>query len=133
MGDTFACLVVDNPDPSSELHLLAAYGPTVPREQLAQIAGAFRDLRSMSDRGELAYPFSTREAVAVTRHLAAYPDDGVASALQNVLAFDHFNSELLATLQGVMEANGIILTALPNEGRAITAAVADPSPSEEGD
>jgi len=107
MGDAFACHVVDNPDVDSELALLAAYGPGVPQESLARICGAFSNLRGMSDRGELAYPFSTREAVAVTKHLAAYPEDGVAKALQNVLAFDHFDGALLLILQGVMDSNGI--------------------------
>jgi len=115
MGDAFATMVVDNPDRDSELSLLAAYGPTVPNEQLTQICGAFSDLRGMSDRGEIAYPFSTREAVAVTRHLAAYPEEGVAKALMNVLAFDHFNAELLDTLQGVMAGNGIEVALGPSQ------------------
>ena len=107
MGDVFASHVVHNPDRDSELALLAAYGPGVPQESLVRICGAFSDLRAMSDRGEINYPFSTREAVAVTKHLAAYPEDGVAKALQNVLAFDHYDGPLLTTLQGIMDSNGI--------------------------
>lgn len=125
MGDAFACHVVANPDVQSELALLSAYAPNVPQvplrapyprtlslthalqDMLTCICGAFSDLRSMSDRGELSYPFSTREAVAVARHLEAFPSDGITVALQNVLAFDVYDATLRQTLTEVLVANGI--------------------------
>ena len=61
----------------------------------------------MSDEGEIAYPFSTREAVAVARHLAAHPTDGVAVALSNVFAFDSFTPHVMTALQKVLDQHGV--------------------------
>lgn len=49
--------------------MLKKYGPTVPDGILAKLARAFSELRSMADSGLLAYPYSTREAVSIVRHL----------------------------------------------------------------
>eukprot|EP00966_Prymnesium_polylepis_P058129 1346222-Prymnesium_polylepis.1 len=32
---------------------------------------------NMTERGGLAYPYSTREAVAIVKHVAAFPQDGL--------------------------------------------------------
>ena len=38
--------------------------------------------------GLISYPFSTRELVAISRHLQAYPQDALMKAVANVVAFD---------------------------------------------
>ena len=93
-GDIFTSHVIDNPDVDSELVLLQAYAPNVDREILKRLCSAFRELRVLVDQGTLAYPYSTREAVGVAKHLEQFPQDGVAGALENVLAFDSFDTEL---------------------------------------
>jgi hypothetical protein len=54
-----------------------------------------------------AYPYSTREAVAVVKHLQLFPDDGVVNTLENVLAFDNFDPQLRKSLAQVFNKNGI--------------------------
>lgn len=61
--------VIDNPDPVSEAALVAAYAPSVSSKLVAQLTAAFADLRALNEEGLLAYPYSTREIVAVARHL----------------------------------------------------------------
>ena len=49
--------------------LLASYGPDVPGPLLAKLVHGFGELRTMADLGKLQYPYSTREVVAVVKHL----------------------------------------------------------------
>lgn len=93
-GDIFASHVIDNPDVDSELMLLQSYAPSVDRQVLEKLCAAFRELRTLVDQGVLAYPYSTREAVAVAKHLEKFPQDGVISVLENILAFDSFDDGL---------------------------------------
>ena len=106
-GDLFAAHVVDNPDMASERQLLAAYAPGVPAATLEALASAFADLRSQHESGSLAYPYSTREAVRVARHLDAYPEDGLGQALGDVLAFDAFEPRLQDALVRTFARHGI--------------------------
>ena len=48
---------------------MAAYAPSVSSKLVAQLTAAFADLRALNEEGLLAYPYSTREIVAVARHL----------------------------------------------------------------
>ena len=113
VGDVFAPHVVGNPDPASELALLSAYAPGVvaagDQEVLVRLVSAFAELRAMVEAGQLAYPYSTREAVAVARHLERYPRDGAVSALENVLACDSFDPQTRAALSGVFQSHGVPL------------------------
>ncbi|RHY40189.1 hypothetical protein DYB38_014298, partial [Aphanomyces astaci] len=43
-----------------------------------KLCAAFSELRSMVENGTMTYPYSTREAVAIAKHLEAFPEDGVA-------------------------------------------------------
>jgi hypothetical protein len=122
-GDAFAVHVLDNPDQASEVTLLAAYAPSLARGGggddggggallLGRIAGAFADLRELHGHtggggGSLSYPYSMREAVAVVKHLEAFPGDGVVDAIENVLAFDAFSPDTRRTVSGVFQAHGI--------------------------
>ena len=68
-----SCHVIDNVDRLSELELLRSYGPDVPDVLLAKLADAFAELRTLNEQGTLTYPYSTRELVAVVKHLQAWP------------------------------------------------------------
>ncbi len=85
---------IDNPDRVSELALLRAYAPSVSEDVLLRLCHAFADLRHLVEEGSIVYPYSTREAVAVAKHLERFPEDGVAAALENVLAFDSYDKNL---------------------------------------
>lgn len=69
LGDLFSCHAVDNPSKKSEVALLKQYGPKVPVEVIEKLVGVFGELRTMADRGLLAYPYSTREVVNIIKHL----------------------------------------------------------------
>ena len=90
-GDLFSTLVIENPDVASELQLLLASAPQVDKDVLSRLCEAFADLRKFHEEGSLAYPFSAREAVAVAKHLQAYPRFGMTEALENILGFDTLN------------------------------------------
>ena len=98
IGDVLSCHIIDNPDKESELQLLREYGPDVPEETLGKLADVFDQLRSANEEGLLAYPYSTRELVAIVKHLQAWPDDGLLYTLDNVLSFDKFDHELMDSL-----------------------------------
>lgn len=85
-GDVFSIHIVDNLDIQSEIQLLQAYGPGVDYGVISRIARAFGSLREAHEKGDINYPFSAREAVAVVRHVAAYPDDGVVAAIEDILS-----------------------------------------------
>ena len=79
-GDVFATHVIDSPDAAGEAALLASIAPRAPRAMLRRVAGLFAELRAHVAEGLLAYPYSTREAVSIARHLEAYPHDGLVGA-----------------------------------------------------
>ena len=91
VGDCFDVLVVPNPDLDSEMKLLQTFGPNVDPSTIRRIASSFDHLRSLADHGDLSYPYSTREAVAVVKHLNEFPEAGVIAAIHNVLDFDSFD------------------------------------------
>ncbi|RQM19071.1 hypothetical protein B5M09_012980, partial [Aphanomyces astaci] len=109
VGDIFATHVLDNPDPASELALLQSYAPNVSTDVLMKLCAAFSELRSMVEDGTMTYPYSTREAVAIAKHLEAFPEDGVAYTLENVLAFDGYDAALRQRLRDVFGRHGIPL------------------------
>ena len=107
IGDCFSTRVLSNPDLQSEINLLRAYGPSVDSSLLKSLAGSFAELRWLSDHGDVTYPYSTREAVAVVKHLEGFPDEGVVTALHNVLDFDSFDADVYGTLGQVFQRHGI--------------------------
>ena len=130
LGDAFATHVCSNPDATSERALLRAYAPRVEERLLDRVVAAFSDLRDLADTGDVAYPYSTREAVAVAKHLEAHPAEGVAAALANVLAFEAFDPALLGTLREVFSRHGIEVGQpdAPEGGEAAALAPAVPMP-----
>ncbi|KAE8883184.1 von Willebrand factor A domain-containing protein 8 [Phytophthora fragariae] len=111
IGDIFASHAIDNPDEESELSLLTAYAPNVPVDILRRLCRAFAELRELVENGTITYPYSTREAVAVAKHLEQFPNDGVASVLENVLAFDAYDRNMRTQLSEIFLRHGIPLSA----------------------
>lgn len=69
LGDLFSCHIIDNPRPESEIELLQQYGPDVNVDTIRKIVNAFGELRDLADKGLVSYPYSTREAVNIVKHL----------------------------------------------------------------
>eukprot|EP01045_Picozoa_sp_COSAG04_P000654 COSAG04_NODE_17_length_40288_cov_9.152728_10_plen_435_part_00 len=109
IGDVLSCHIIDNPDKESELQLLRSYGPDVPDAVLEKLADAFDELRRSNEEGLLAYPYSTRELVAIVKHLQAWPDDGLLYTLDNVLSFDKFDDELMQSLDEIFQSHDIAI------------------------
>ena len=82
---------------------MRAYGPSVDEAILVKIVQAFEALRDLVDQDHITYPYSTREAVAVVKHLEQFPEDGLVKTLENVLAFDSFDASLRSTLAQVFQ------------------------------
>ena len=101
VGDCFSCHTISNPDFDSEVLLLQSYAPNVPLGEIKKVASAFSELRKLSDDGDIAYPYSTREAVSVIKHLETYPEDGLSKAINNVLDMDSFDPSLYEELHRV--------------------------------
>ena len=91
IGDCFTAHVVPNPDVESEVQLLQSYAPSLSDSLLARLSASFNELRILFESGEIAYPYSTREAVAIVKHLQRYPGDDVVAVLHNVLDLDSYD------------------------------------------
>jgi hypothetical protein len=107
MGDVVSAHVIENPDVESELALLRSYAPSVDVKLLRQLVQTFCDLRNGVSSGIFSYPYSTREAVAIVKHMQQYPADGLLQALHNVLSFDAFDSNSRDNLLAIFHKNGI--------------------------
>jgi von Willebrand factor A domain-containing protein 8 len=110
----FSVHVLHNPDQATEESLLAKYAPHIFTNPggphlISQLASSFSELRQLHSDGRINYPYSMREAVAVAKHLDAFPTDGIVPALQNVLAFDSFNASTWSLVAKVFQNNGIPL------------------------
>jgi len=114
VGDIFCPHVIDNPDKKSEIELLSNYAPSVNREVIIKLVNSFSDLRSLVQDGVLTYPYSTREAVAVVKHLEKFPEDGLVDSLENILGFDSYNSLLRESINEVFQKNDIPLVSPGN-------------------
>ncbi|RNF26831.1 putative heat shock protein HslVU, ATPase subunit HslU [Trypanosoma conorhini] len=101
-GDLFASYVMGNPDALSQLRVLKAYGPSIPDALLVRLIGAFQRLQESFEEGHLTYPFSLRELIAVVKHMAAFPHDGIYDALNNVFNFDARNENTLHLVRQVL-------------------------------
>ncbi|KAG5511337.1 hypothetical protein GH5_07586 [Leishmania sp. Ghana 2012 LV757] len=101
-GDLFAAYVMSNPDAESQLRILAAYAPALPRPLLKRLVLAFLELQSAFTQGNLTYPFSLRELIAVVKHMSRYPQDGIYEALNNVFNFDARDENTLRVVRQVL-------------------------------
>lgn len=110
VGDAFSIHYVGNPDLQSELELLKSYAPDVDVELLHTLSKCFNDLRKLADKGLLNYPYSTREACNVAKHLQMFAEDGLVDVLRNVLDFDSYRPEVAKQLERVFQNNGVPFT-----------------------
>jgi MoxR-like ATPase len=121
MADVFSCHTVPALDPESQANILNSYGRNLSSKTIQKIIRIWQDLSKAHQRGILAYPFSIREAVSVVRHLNEYPSDGLDCAIDNVIAFDRFDSALMKQLNSILKQHGVQLqattTALEGGGR----------------
>lgn len=75
----------------SEVQLLQSYAPSINDTLLTRISASFDELRTLFENGDIVYPYSTREAVAVVKHLQRYPEDDIVAVLHNVLDLDSYD------------------------------------------
>jgi len=106
-GDSFLPFVMNELDMGSEISLLKSFGPNVDVKTVADIALTFMDLRNDYNNGSISYPFSTRESVSVIKHLEEYKNDGISSAIENVISFDSLNPSLKNFILSKFMARGI--------------------------
>lgn len=131
----------------SEKKMLRSYAPDVDEHILDRLVATFGELRSLADRGQTQYPYSTREAVAIVKHFQQYPDDGLQvelnwffedffncnfkTACQNVFDFDIYNEEASKQVLEVLMRHGIPINARNDDIRlAAELRLSDPPKSQ---
>eukprot|EP00428_Durinskia_dybowskii_P062357 CAMPEP_0170375242 /NCGR_PEP_ID=MMETSP0117_2-20130122/11058_1 /TAXON_ID=400756 /ORGANISM="Durinskia baltica, Strain CSIRO CS-38" /LENGTH=1559 /DNA_ID=CAMNT_0010630307 /DNA_START=124 /DNA_END=4803 /DNA_ORIENTATION=+ len=118
-GDLFSCHVIENLDIQSEVALLQAFAPNVPEPTVKKLANTFSELRALNDSGVLSYPFSAREAVAIVKHLQAFPQDPTEIAVEDILGFDGMNPQVRTVVAEVFQSNGFKITADAPRGASL--------------
>lgn len=116
LGDVFSCHVVDNPSQDSETQLLKSYGPDVSSEVVSQVIAAFGELRELFDKNLVSYPYSTREAVNIIKHLQKYPQDTLLDSIRNVFDFDCYSNEAKEVITNVLNKHKLPLNLSPWTG-----------------
>lgn len=107
LGDLFSCHIIDNPSIDSEIYLLKQYGPNVNDELLKNIVNAFSELRTMTENGQLLYPYSTREVINIVKHLEKYPFDNITTILSNVIDFEQYSYDTFDMIVNVFIKHNI--------------------------
>lgn len=116
LGDVFSCHIVDNPSRDSETQLLKSYGPNVSSEVIDQLIAAFGDLRELFDKNLVSYPYSTREAVNIIKHLQIYPQDTLLDAIKNVFDFDCYSKEAQEIITNILNKHKLPIKLSPWSG-----------------
>ncbi|CAG5105530.1 Oidioi.mRNA.OKI2018_I69.chr1.g2207.t1.cds [Oikopleura dioica] len=130
-GDSFSCFAIDNPSIESEKKMLKSYAPDLEDHILDRLVATFGELRSLADRGQTQYPYSTREAVAIVKHFQKYPEDGLQTACENVFDFDIYNEEASKQVLEVLMRHGIPINARNDDIRlAAELRLSDPPKSQ---
>ena len=102
-GDCFSSFPVLQPDRDSELTLLRKFGPSISDVILNKLLDTFEELRRLVVEGQVAYPYSTRELVALVRHVNSYPNDGISQVLANVFDFDAYDQNRIEILRELLQ------------------------------
>ena len=89
----------------SEKRILKAYAPDLDERNLLRLQRVFQDLRELEE--DLSYPYSTRELVAIIRHLDRFPRDGVSGAIRSVFDFEQWNEGSVDLVRKVLRRHGI--------------------------
>lgn len=106
-GDVFAVHIVDNLDIQSEIQLLSQYGSKIKdKSVITKIAHVFQELRREYNKGDLLYPFSSRESVSIIRHFNEFPEDRIEEAIENVLSFDTLSPGVRTHITGIFNRIG---------------------------
>ena len=105
LGGTFATFDIGHPDVESEKRILKAYAPDLDERNLLRLQRVFQDLRELEE--DLSYPYSTRELVAIIRHLDRFPRDGVSGAIRSVFDFEQWNEGSVDLVRKVLRRHGI--------------------------
>ena len=106
LGSCLRARFVHNPGLDSERELLKGYAPGVSDDVVDRLVRSFEALRGLAAEGDISYPYSAREAIEAIKHYAAFPSDGLVSALDNVLDYDKHDDEAWARLAKVFRENG---------------------------
>ncbi|GAA5944071.1 H(+)-transporting V1 sector ATPase subunit E [Sporobolomyces koalae] len=101
LGDNFSSYAVPNPDLDSEIAVLEALAPDLSRDLILGLTQAFQALRIEFDKGNITYPFSLRELLALVRHIQQF-DDPLEAALRNVFDFDVHSPATLDALYNAL-------------------------------
>jgi len=96
--------------------LLKSYGPSVSPEVVDQIIAAFGDLRELFDKNLVSYPYSTREAVNIIKHLQKYPQDTLLDSIRNVFDFDCYSKEAQEVITNVLNKHKLPIKLSPWTG-----------------
>jgi von Willebrand factor A domain-containing protein 8 len=96
---------IGHPDVDSEQKILKSYAPDLNEQSLLRLQRVFQDLRELEE--DLSYPYSTRELVAVIRHLDRFPRDGITGALRSVFDFEQWNEGSVDLVRKVLRRHGI--------------------------
>ncbi|KAL7546025.1 hypothetical protein ACHAWF_009370 [Thalassiosira exigua] len=107
MSDCFSCHHVPPMDTESHRDILRSYGENVDLRVIDQLVSVWEELRLAHQSGTMTYPFSVRESVSVVKHMNAFPEDGIAAAIQNVTSFDLLDKGLTKHLADVFGSHGI--------------------------
>lgn len=107
MSDIFSCHTIPPLDSQSQFQVLQSYGPRMAKRDISRIVEIWKELMTAHVKGQLGYPFSVREAVSVVKHLNEFPKDGIATAIENVVAFDRSDITLMKMLASILEAHGV--------------------------
>ncbi|GAA5845377.1 hypothetical protein JCM3766R1_006337 [Sporobolomyces carnicolor] len=102
LGDSFSAYAVPNPDLDSELSVVTSLAKEVPAGTLRSLTQAFQDLRLAFEAGNVSYPFSLRELIALVRHMGRFPEESIEDALRNIFDFDVHSPGTLDALHDVL-------------------------------
>eukprot|EP00854_Cymbomonas_tetramitiformis_P001380 gene1380-1983_t len=90
------------------------------------LVACFQDLRSQVDAGSMAYPYSTRELVALVKHIQAHPGDPMEVVLENVFGFEVFDESLRMVLEATIARYGLLPEGEFPRSRSIPGAKKEP-------
>ena len=112
----FATHVIAPMGLEAETQLLQSVAPSVPAATIASIARAFKELRELVAKGLLVHPYSSREALAVCRHLEARGPTALLPALESAFVHEMWDSGARAVIRGALLKAGLRVDLAPGVG-----------------
>jgi MoxR-like ATPase len=111
----FATHVLSSLPVEAEVQLLQRAAPNAPPDVIRALAVAFGELRDLVQRGLLAYPLSSREAIAAARHIERFPSD-VLSAVESIFVHEMYDAGSRALIRSTLLKAGFAVDRAPGEG-----------------